>query len=213
MCKNILNTTDQIYYVLSNHISKQWIGYVSIKLDLEYVKKLVEKIILPSVKDMDEEIIKSLWITSVIIYGKCFTSSKGRKIILDEKNFFKTNFKLKSLHKDLMTLRHNYIAHAGNSIFENIEPRIRLANRDGILFPHLVYQGYTLKGFDKNVALNFIDLINEILIWLEQKIENVGSLILDEEGKKSHGKMIRLMKKQHEKNLKNNSSFEPETAL
>jgi hypothetical protein len=205
MRKSILKTSDQMYYILDNPKSKQWIGYMSIKSDLEYVRSLINMLkrkISKSEKNEDDELIeKSIWISSIITYCKCFTNaSKGRQVQLDKKNLFKNKPQLSSFHEEIMEMRNNYIAHAGQSSFEFLEPRIRLAPRpDGYFYAHLVFQGFTLTGFDENITSQFLKIIDFILEEIKIKIEKIGKLVLeDEEKNKSKEDMLLLMKKQFE---------------
>ncbi|MBT6685170.1 MAG: hypothetical protein HN704_08160 [Bacteroidetes bacterium] len=154
---------------------------MSIKLDLQYVKQLLEYM---KGQEDDELLTKSYWISCIIIYGKCFTdAAKGRGTTLNKEDIFSANSNLGKFHEELMDMRHNYIAHAGDSIFEKMEPRIRLASRGNSSYPHLVYQGYTIKGFSHNVLLEFINIIDYLMEQLSSKIETVGNLVLQEEEK------------------------------
>ncbi len=208
MKRDILKTPDQMYYVLDSPKSKQWIGNMSIKLNLEYVLslvKLLKRNNSESLTDEENELYeKSIWISSVITYCKCFTSaSKGRLVQLDKKHLFKNSPDLLSFHEEIMEMRNNYVAHAGQSSFEILEPRIRLwQKQDGFLYPHLVFQGVTLKGFDENIRNHFLKLINYTLSEVNLKIDKIGKLVLEEEENKSKEEMLVLMKKQFENDIK-----------
>ncbi len=202
-----LKTPDQLYYILDSHISKKWIGYMSIKLDLQFVKQILD--VLSATSDEYDEtrelINKSNWISSVVIYGKCFTdASKGRRVKLEGEVILKENKNLLKLHTELMSMRHNYVAHAGNTAFEVLEPRIQLATSGGDTFyAHLVYQGQILTGFNIDVTEKFIELIDFLLDWVDSKSKNLGSKILQiEEEEKSKEVMLRLMKEQRDRDLK-----------
>lgn len=208
MRRKILKTYAQMYYVLDSPKSKQWIGNMSIKLDLEYVKSLITRLKINSSDsevDEDNELFeKSIWISSVITYCKCFTgASKGRLVQLDKKHLFKNNPNLLSFHEEIMEMRNNYVAHAGQSSFEILEPRIRLGQRkDGFFYPHLVFQGFTLKGFDENIRNQFLKLVDFTLNEINIKINKIGKLVLEEEENKSKEEMITLMRNQYENDLK-----------
>ena len=197
-----------MYYVLDSPKSKQWIGNMSIKLDLEYVLSLLRLLKRDSLDSMSEEenelFEKSIWISCVITYCKCFTSaSKGRLVQLDKKHLFKNSSNLLSFHEEIMEMRNNYVAHAGESSFEILEPRIRLGQReDGFFYPHLVFQGFTLKGFDDNIRSHFLELVDFTLSEINEKINKIGELVLKEEESKSKEEMLTLMKKQFENDIK-----------
>lgn len=72
--------------------------------------------------DIDSDLYKSLYISAVVTYGKCFVQAKGRKVKLEIADIFANNDKMKTLHLDIMESRHQYIAHAGVTKFEHSKP-------------------------------------------------------------------------------------------
>ncbi|WP_160060318.1 hypothetical protein [Psychromonas sp. L1A2] len=63
---------------------------------------------------------KSLYISLVITYGKCFASANGRRLKLDKSAVFnKETDDLKVLHEQLIEARNEYIAHGGNTDLES----------------------------------------------------------------------------------------------
>ncbi|WP_409439224.1 hypothetical protein [Psychromonas sp. GE-S-Ul-11] len=73
--------------------------------------------------DSDDEsalIRKSLYISLVITYGKCFASASGRRLKLEKSAVFNTETQdLKVLHEQLIEARNQYIAHGGNTDLES----------------------------------------------------------------------------------------------
>ena len=209
MRKKYFQTTDQLYYILDGQKAKQWIGYSAIKLDLEFVLQQLD--LLKSFKEREfklqkrnETIIKGLWISVIITYSKSFTdASKGRGVRLQKTLFKKDNKEHLELHEEVMNIRHNYFAHAGTSNFEKMEPRIRLLQRDnGYIYPHLVYHGYTIKGFDQNVITKFIALTNSVNEHVNQRIRYIGAKILSEESQKyTTQEMLLKIQEQHQLDL------------
>ncbi|HDJ9612904.1 TPA: hypothetical protein PRS10_004695 [Escherichia coli] len=55
-------------------------------------------------------ILKSLFISKVVTYGKCFTEAKGRRFTLQRKHVPE---KYRDLHDSIMNVRHNFAAHKG----------------------------------------------------------------------------------------------------
>ncbi|NEK82806.1 MAG: hypothetical protein G3W58_16470 [Pantoea ananatis] len=56
-------------------------------------------------------ILKSLFISILTTYGKCFTEAKARKFSLNKSNI---PAEYKELHRELIEARHNFAAHKGN---------------------------------------------------------------------------------------------------
>ncbi|EPN8550553.1 hypothetical protein AB6D65_18480 [Vibrio alginolyticus] len=72
--------------------------------------------------DSEADILKSLYISLVVTYGKCFTQAKGRKVKLELSEMFsKEEIELKELHLELMEQRHQYVAHAGVTLHEKAQ--------------------------------------------------------------------------------------------
>lgn len=71
--------------------------------------------------------------TAVIEYAKLFASSGKGKISLDKNKEFKNEVGLLSIHGEIMTLRHEFVAHNGenDAIFENI--RIKEINGEAVI--------------------------------------------------------------------------------
>lgn len=55
-------------------------------------------------------LLKSLFISKVITYGKCFTEAKGRRFTLQRNNVPE---QCRDLHDEIMNVRHNFAAHKG----------------------------------------------------------------------------------------------------
>lgn len=63
-------------------------------------------------------LLKSLFVSIVTIYGKCFTEAKGRRFMLERKHVPE---EYKYLHDYLMDTRHNFAAHKGIYAFDTSE--------------------------------------------------------------------------------------------
>ena len=95
-------------------LAKRLSGLTQIMDDLLHAKELIQL-----VSTVEEgEIQYSLWMSAVVTYGKCFATAKGRKIKLEEKHIKDTCPDALSFHKDLMELRNEFFAHAGNNDYE-----------------------------------------------------------------------------------------------
>ena len=96
-------------------LEKRNIAYYSILLDLENCKEALIRL-----KKSNDEIIKtSLFTTVISLYGKCFTDSSTKKYPKLEPSIFndaKSDFGV--WHTELMEMRHNFIAHRGETELE-----------------------------------------------------------------------------------------------
>ena len=96
-----------------------------LKLALDYARKYFPEGSQSFVRDefdTEADILKSLYISLVVTYGKCFTQAKGRKVKLELSEMFKKeDTVLKELHLELMEQRHQYVAHAGVTLHEKAQ--------------------------------------------------------------------------------------------
>ena len=115
--------------LIQGPLSKQYIGYYLILRDLDDTQKWLQQAyeLVPDKTNTVQEksddyyleyiadekthlIIKSLFFSSLIFYGKCFTQAKGRGIKL-EKSIIPPEYHNK--HDIVMTYRHTLAAHSG----------------------------------------------------------------------------------------------------
>lgn len=123
-----------------NHRINQFLSYCSIENDLNFVISATGKLIDYRVSEyntlnssesyIDDNLIikKSLFISIIITYAKCFNKTNKRKGKLDEHSIKKdfpndlldiNNFL--ELHKKLINLRNTFIAHSDHNTYENQE--------------------------------------------------------------------------------------------
>ncbi|ELE6591611.1 hypothetical protein NDJ14_16985 [Vibrio alginolyticus] len=103
-----------------NHAVK--ISAVILEQDLSHLESDDHVAVIRKEVDIDSDLYKSLYISAVVTYGKCFVQAKGRKVKLEIADIFSDNDKMKTLHLDIMESRHQYIAHAGVTKFEHSKP-------------------------------------------------------------------------------------------
>lgn len=176
---------------------KPYKGYASITFDLKNVGEFVALLLDIRDKnksDKDEEQRKinqlterSLFVSSIITYARCFTGSDGRGIKLESRDSFEDNqIEFKKLHEYLMDIRNQYLAHAGVS---NSEKLFATANftvidkRDGSL--RLSYEIFGQSSLDKKDLLTFLDLVKYLISRTAKKRNEaaesyVQSLTIDE---------------------------------
>lgn len=134
---------------LNTPITKQLSAYLLIQKDINDVLSFIEE--FSNIKNLPNQptIAKSLDRSIVITYAKCFVSaSKGRGTVLDPAKVF-NNKDDKDIHDEIMKMRHQYVAHAGDSKYEN--------SRFILCFPP---NKKTKKGLNIYTPVAFSDLYN-----------------------------------------------------
>lgn len=78
-----------------------------------------EQFVIRNEISFESDMLKSLYISAIVTYGKCFVQAHGRKVKLEFKDIFSDSEESKNRHLDIMEQRHQYIAHAGNTKHEH----------------------------------------------------------------------------------------------
>lgn len=63
-------------------------------------------------------VAQSLFRTSIICYGKCYSSAGVGRITLDKNKVFKGEDKLKALHDHMVNIRNSFVAHNDENNFD-----------------------------------------------------------------------------------------------
>jgi len=168
-------------------------GYTLISVDIkmilcwlqmiidEYNKMGVNKLkqttvhISPKVSREKFDYLKALTVASFSFYGKLFTKADGRKIKLD-RNLFNDSAELLPMHNELMTLRHNYVAHSGKENIEFVEVSLMLdSNKKRNTMPLIVRTMNQPDAFNNEFLNDFKNICNFLL----KKVESKISLLTD----------------------------------
>jgi hypothetical protein len=105
---------DKYYiYALPGFLAKNFITYCAMNEDLELILKYINEL----VKGEHSNVIKSsLTYALISLYGKCFTdASKYKSPKLEAKDLFKTHDDFLKTHEQMMKMRHEFIAHRGDT--------------------------------------------------------------------------------------------------
>jgi len=104
-------------FLIPEDISKIITTYTAMKADLEYVGNVAQELIDYEHSDL---ITISVWTSLLITYGKCFVDATNtRSPKLESKDCFTDRESmLEKTHKELMNLRHNFVAHRGITAYE-----------------------------------------------------------------------------------------------
>jgi hypothetical protein len=174
--------------ILNSQQAKNFAAYALIKKDLKFVLKSFKYAIsIASEKlgtendgdvfayraevDAESDILKALYISGVVTYGKCFTKADGRRVKLEYKDLFKDEEKYEKLHLELMEQRHQYIAHGGKTKYEKVQPILVLhPDSESNQEPTLMTESFHVDGFSKEDFEEYLSLaeavdkkLNEIL--------------------------------------------------
>jgi hypothetical protein len=193
--KFLLKDTECPQITLTSPQAKIFSNFALIKKDLKFCKNALRIAIrLSSTEnelkevgglrpeyDDQSDILKGMFISFVITYGKCFTKADGRRVKLETKNIFEGSG-LKEMHLELMNLRHEYIAHGGNTKFEQVDPVIVLhPDKNLNTTPLLTTASYHVVGFNKEVFERYLVLVDYVDEQLNMALEKKAKALYEKE--------------------------------
>ena len=126
------------------------------------------------------DVIKGLFIASLIFYGKCFSSCEGRRTKLDRKLL---NREYRDTHHEIIIMRHNLAAHSGADKFEDVVislvlPPKKKQNLSPNIFRELSQADLVISDEDE---VSFEELVKHVQKKVLDKIKVVEDKILNEE--------------------------------
>lgn len=111
-----------------------------IQSELMHVISQVENIL----SNPDDSASELRWHSAVIAYGRCFVSADGRETRLEKMHVKKLGENKISLHKDIMYIRNQYIAHSGKNEQQRVFVALPIFGTTGNLrLEQVVYQKVT----------------------------------------------------------------------
>ena len=165
---------DYIVIPVPKFISNKFVAYCSMRVDLELILKYIM-----TLRDGPEREIKSAMAFSIIsLYGKCFSdASKNSYPKLESSNLFQEGEDNYKTHKYLIELRHQFIAHRGETDSEIgisyiIIPKSGDLDKTQVRFSHL-----KLTSLSKTDLTKIEILVKYLIEELKVKIQKTGQKI------------------------------------
>lgn len=182
------DSPDFYNYIIPEQYTLKLTSYISIQDDLIFAVNATKKLIeihtkYPTPQENPEMIYEpGLWYSIIVTYGKLFTdASNAKRSKLEEREIFdsldKTN-ELYNTHTDLMDLRHNFVAHRGDSDLDNILIILKIPKS---LDPtKMAFDVKTVRAYAQGTQYfhNYLKLFNYILPIIETKIEKQSEKLL-----------------------------------
>lgn len=145
----------------------------------------------------------SMFKAFIIQYAKCFTQPKGRVAKLEADSVFDSQPDLMEIHKEVMEMRHNYIAHAGIGKYDYgamvlyLNPDPEKPSIERIIHADLKFMDHSLKlpGYEK-ICLRALEYVNYKLEKLgpsyDKEVESLDLIELYKMSKTPNRKDLRL---------------------
>lgn len=151
--------------IKSSHTSvKKLKYYSSILADLDSVQKAL------NVKhEKNNHIItQSIFAFSIITYARVFVS--GDRTKLNIKTIKTINPEEKEFHKKLISMRHQYVAHAGNNEYEHTEVYLLLDETKRYVIEN-IHQNTQMFNFNQDEIRKFLSLISKVKLEVNKQSE------------------------------------------
>ncbi len=160
------------YAIVSGRYTKLVTAYHSIRGDLLDAKAMISYVqnnpgVPPIVKT-------SMFKSFIIQYSKCFTQAKGRKVKVEAESVFREHDELLVIHKEVIQMRHNYIAHAGEGKYEYgamviyLTPDIETPSIERIFYSDLKFMDHSLE------IPGYFRICECVLEYLDSKLEKLA---------------------------------------
>ncbi|EKK4066497.1 hypothetical protein ACN1T9_001318 [Cronobacter sakazakii] len=122
--------------------------------------------------------LKSLFISKVITYGKCFTEAKGRRFTLQRSNVPE---QYRDLHDLIMNIRHNFAAHKGEFEYDQCGLALTLPGTKKKRYYHIFVELHQINyGTDEEDNERFLKLYNSLRVFIKEKQEKLIAKIYAE---------------------------------
>ena len=156
-------------------MSKKFIAYCAMKEDMELILEYINLL-----RAKPNNLVESALSYSLIsLYGKCFTDASKNSFPKLETNVFAEEVNLLETHNYLMDLRHQFIAHRGDTESEigisyMIIPKEKGDTQTQIRFAQVKQKSFSNEDLDK-----FEKQMKFIHEWLMKKIQKTGQKLHD----------------------------------
>jgi len=148
-----------------NKLIKQYLAYVEITADLKDVKEMLKEQI-----DCQNELFSySLFISSINLYGRCFTQAHGRKTSLKADDCFQKDKELLNYHKAIIEMRHSYLAHAGETSHKKTIATLLMKVHERVIVPQIQYEYLARTNLNKEENKKFIKVVDFLITHSKNK--------------------------------------------
>ena len=160
---------DNLVLAIPRIFSKSFTSYCSIREDLLMIKKYLEKLEI----EKDIIITSALTYSLISMYGKCFTdATQSKSPKLEPEKIFEENSNHLNTHNFLIDLRHNFIAHRGDTQNEVEAAYLLIPKQQGD--PHVKYEQRKRMNLDIEKRKETLLLVDYLLPKVEEKIQKAG---------------------------------------
>ncbi len=166
------------YYIFNDNFPKRIAAYYSIKQDIKectqsilYLKEMLKN------EEIPNHVKSSLLAASAVKYARCFSDAEeGRKTSLEKDVVFRgANPRLLEIHKEIISMRNDYFAHAGKSEYETgVMVGYLLSELVGKQIINVVFASRRYE-WDESFLDDFLSLLEFMHTYTEGRISDMKS--------------------------------------
>lgn len=167
---------EYLVYTVPSFVSKKFIAYCAMKEDMELILQYIFEL-----RNNPTGVIKSALSYALIsLYGKCYTDAARNKFPkLEPSQLFKDGEENYVTHEYLMNLRHQFIAHRGETENEIGISFMLVSKKESLEKTPVHFSQLKMVGFSNEDLDRFEVLIKYLIERLLEKIQKNGQKVHD----------------------------------
>ena len=164
------------------YLAQQIAGYFEIWEDLNRGMQSLKRIHFLGTKD--DVVLEALFSNAIIHYGRCFTQADRRKITLSNDNqWIKKGEEDEENHEQIMHLRHQFVAHAGETLFKEVKVYLLVDNEEEPTKLNGIDSiGRSLTTADLATTIRYVAHFERLATRVKMKIDELCALLREEAG-------------------------------
>ncbi len=160
-------------------LAKSYAAYIGIAEDLQEADEALACLL--SAPDNNYTIRRSLVVTSIVSYARCFAQADGRGVKLEaRKPWIAPHTDQQRWHKLLMDMRNQLVAHAGQSPFRRIDTAVLVNSVENATeVKGVTWIQFNLVAFEKADIESTRTHIKRLLVIVNNKAQEISDRILE----------------------------------
>ena len=164
--------------ILFPNLEKKIAGYTEIVDDLNRGAQSLKRIHFLGTED--DVILEALFANAINHYGRCFTQADRRRITLDNQ-WIKKGTKEETAHEQIMHMRHQLFAHAGNTPFKDTKVFLLVDNEQKpTRLKGISNLGRTLTTTDLGTTLRYVAHFEQLAARVKLKLDEFCNQLVEE---------------------------------
>lgn len=174
--REILEEYPDVYnLIVPEELAKKLKIYMSMNTDIKFTIDATKELITRKQKDNVESVVKiALWKSAIVTYAKCFTdASKSNMSKLEANECFKKEPELFEIHREIMSVRHDFIAHRSDNIYEKTIAYFQLPKKTILPYTQFCIKSSRVNNHDLANLEQHLELYNYVQNHIAKKLKKL----------------------------------------